>query len=459
MDLHSTSSNRHLSLTRQIQISGLIALLLFIGVVYLGTSFYSQIQAQNQNYEVGTVFSDRSVTQLQREILRLRNIIASPYLADENAFLLQTALVESRLNILKDSIKKIRPTPDIVAQAEEIDKGWQMVIPFLANWQFIQDDAEWRGETLAHIDITELLINDMVRQYEVLRTNRSQSFTTAGERLGQRLAAVLLLFILFMLTVVYNTYRFIKENTRAEAQLATYAAELERSNQELQQFANVASHDLQEPLRKIRTFGERLQMRNEDKLDGRSLDYIERMNNAAERMQTLIEDLLAFARVTAQADPFVKTDLNEIAQKVIVDLEGRIEEVRGRVEVASLPTIEADPLQMRQLLQNLISNGLKFHKPDEPPLVKIYAEQVAEHGRNQVLLCVADNGIGIEAKYQTTIFGMFQRLHGRTEVEGTGVGLAICRRIVERHNGIITVRSQPNQGATFVVTLPAKQTA
>jgi signal transduction histidine kinase len=216
----------------------------------------------------------------------------------------------------------------------------------------------------------------------------------------------------------------------------------------------VASHDLQEPLRKIRTFGERLQMRNEDRLDGRSLDYIARMNNAAERMQQLIADLLTFSRVTTESVPFETVDLNLVAQGVTADLEARIEQVAGQVIVTTLPTIEADPLQMQQLLQNLVGNALKFHRKDVPPVVTITGEVLTKNGRKQARLSVADNGIGIADAHLDTIFEMFQRLHGRSDYEGTGIGLSICRRIVDRHGGTIAVESQPGKGTTFIVTLP-----
>jgi PAS domain S-box-containing protein len=247
---------------------------------------------------------------------------------------------------------------------------------------------------------------------------------------------------------------------RSEAELKVFAAKLESSNRELQDFASVASHDLQEPLRKIQAFGDRLKTKYGDALGDGGRDYLERMQNAAGRMQTLINDLLTFSRVTTKAQPFVAVDLREVAEGVLSDLEARVERSGGRVEMGEMMTLEADPLQLRQLLQNLIGNALKFHQPDEPPLVKVWCERVAAAGGTGGELCrihVADHGIGFDEKYLDRIFTVFQRLHGRHAYEGTGVGLAVCRRIVERHGGSITAASEPGRGSTFLVTLPVSQ--
>lgn len=251
----------------------------------------------------------------------------------------------------------------------------------------------------------------------------------------------------------------IQKLQEAEKTLAAYAAELERTNSELQSFAYVASHDLQEPLRKIRTFGDRLQVHYAAALDGRGVDYLQRMQNAAERMQVLIHDLLLFSRVTTQAQPLQTVSLQNVIVGVLSDLEVHIEEVQAQVQVGALPTIDADPTQIRQLFQNLLSNALKFHKPDQPPVILVYSEKVVDNGRDPIhwQITVADNGIGFEEKYADRIFTIFQRLHGRHDYEGTGVGLAICRKIVERHQGHITAHSQPGEGATFIIILPERQ--
>jgi signal transduction histidine kinase len=258
----------------------------------------------------------------------------------------------------------------------------------------------------------------------------------------------------------------ITERKKAQKSLAERTAALARSNAELEEFAYIASHDLQEPLRKVQAFGDRLQVKYGEVLEARGRDYLTRMQNAATRMRQLIDDLLTYSRVTTKARPFEAVDLNAVVEDVIADLVVRIEETGGHVEVRDLPTIDADPIQMRRLFQNLIGNALKFHRNGVPPIVKIYAEGPEVEGA-PVLgdasadgLCrifIEDNGIGFDMAYVAQVFAPFQRLHGRSAYEGTGMGLAICRKIVARHGGEITVESEPDAGATFIITVPIKQ--
>lgn len=261
-----------------------------------------------------------------------------------------------------------------------------------------------------------------------------------------------------------NLERRVQERT---AQLTAVNKELERSNRELQDFAFVASHDLQEPLRKIQAFGDLLKTEYNQALGEEGRDFVERMQAASQRMNTLISDLLTFSRVTTKAQPFTPVDLTKVAQEVLNDLETRIQQTGGQVEIGALPEIEADPLQMRQLLQNLISNALKFYRPGVPPLVRLESHSVSQNDVNTggadgqkappddfCQITVTDNGIGFEEKYLDRIFTPFQRLHSRGEYEGTGMGLSVCRKIVERHGGAITAHSQPGAGSIFLITLP-----
>jgi two-component system sensor kinase FixL len=246
--------------------------------------------------------------------------------------------------------------------------------------------------------------------------------------------------------------RNITQRKLAEERLEETMAELQRSNAELQQFAYVASHDLQEPLRKIQAFGNRLKSKYAQALDERGLDYMDRMQNAAKRMQSLINNLLTLSRITTKAQPFVQVNLADVVRGVVADLELHVERAGGRVEAGDMPTIDADPTQMRQLLQNLINNALKFHEPEKKPVVKIHSQLMNETCK----ITVEDSGIGFDEKYLDRIFAVFQRLHGRGKYDGTGVGLTICQKIAERHGGSITAKSTPGQGATFIVALPVK---
>lgn len=248
----------------------------------------------------------------------------------------------------------------------------------------------------------------------------------------------------------------ITQRRLTEWRLAEQRLELERSNAALDEFASVASHDLQEPLRKILSFGDMLSTSAGPVLDASSKAHLARMLSSAMRMRTLISDLLMYSQVSTRAHSFVATDLDVIAREVIGDLEATIADAGGRVEVGALPVIDADPLQMRQLLQNLIGNALKYRRNDTPPIVTLSA---AKSNSRTCTITVADNGIGFNDNHKEKIFRMFMRLHGRSKYEGSGIGLAICRKIVERHRGSITATSTAGSGATFTVTLPVTHAA
>lgn len=311
----------------------------------------------------------------------------------------------------------------------------------------------------AHVEALLPRLESYVSEREVKARAQFDSLRT-GEWFSFGLGLALLTFL--GIAVFRPMARRLQEDFRrrdaTEAQLRAYAERLEQNNRDLQEFAYVASHDLQEPLRKILAFGDRLERLHGDELTPEGLDYLQRMLSASRRMQALIQGLLTYSRVTTRGRPFTQVDMNKVVHEVLEDLETVIEETGGEVEVGYLPTVEADPLQMRQLLQNLIANGLKFHRPGVPPRVRVEGRRrtIQENGqpREVTEIVVSDNGIGFDEKYLDRIFQPFQRLHGRTEYPGTGMGLAICRKIVERHNGTIHVRSQPGQGTTFTVQIP-----
>lgn len=234
-------------------------------------------------------------------------------------------------------------------------------------------------------------------------------------------------------------------------ELAEKNMKLQQSNRDLEHFAYVASHDLQEPLRKIQAFSDRITRIYSTKLDDQGRDYLSRMSGAASRMQRLIDDLLSLSRVSTKRNPIEWIDLNELATEVIGDLEFRVQSTGGRVDVGSLPRIVGDPVQIRQLFQNLIGNALKFHKPDVAPVVVVEA---ARFDGQYVELQFRDNGIGFDSSDAERVFLPFQRLHGRSQYEGTGIGLTIVQKIAERHAGSVRVESTPGVGSCFVLTLP-----
>ncbi len=242
----------------------------------------------------------------------------------------------------------------------------------------------------------------------------------------------------------------VKERTAA---LADVNEELERSNQALNDFTAIASHDLREPLRKIVLFGDFLRDSVKN-LSEKETDYIERMQTAVTRMQQFLDDLLSYSKVQLQVKPFAATDLEDEVKAVLSDLEVRIAETGGKVEILKLPAIDADRRQMGQLFLNLIGNALKFHREGVPPVITIDS---CKAENNCWTVTVADNGIGFEERFIEKIFKPFERLHGRSVYDGSGMGMAICQKIVERHHGTLTAKSVPGKGSTFIVTLPEKQ--
>jgi light-regulated signal transduction histidine kinase (bacteriophytochrome) len=253
------------------------------------------------------------------------------------------------------------------------------------------------------------------------------------------------------------------ERQQAEVAIREYAEELERSNRDLQDFANIASHDLQEPLRKIQIFSDLLHAHYEEMLDERGVDYLQRMQSASSRMQDLIDDLLTYSRISTKSQPVTSVDLNDTVREVLLDLDIQIEKTGAQIEVGELPTIEADPIQMNQLIQNLVANALKFHKKDQNPKIIIQMVPIGGSASEEAIdgrycqFSVEDDGIGFDQRFAERIFNPFQRLHGREDYEGSGMGLAICRKIVERHGGNIAAKSKKGKGAAFIVTLPHQQ--
>lgn len=238
---------------------------------------------------------------------------------------------------------------------------------------------------------------------------------------------------------------------------------LENANRDLDRFAFMSSHDLQEPLRKIRTFSDLLYSKYKMLLDDDAVRYISRIQKSAERMQTLIKDILEFSKVSYDDNSFIHTDLNMLVDEVVADLEPTVTEKQATIKVQGLPSIKVKPGLMRPLFSNLVENALKYCKKNVQPVINIYSECDDEKkeklnggSKKFCKIFVRDNGIGFDQKYADQIFDMFVRLHGNSEYEGTGIGLALCKQIVEKHRGFISALSKENEGSTFIISLPVK---
>ncbi len=248
---------------------------------------------------------------------------------------------------------------------------------------------------------------------------------------------------------IVEDFKDITERKRAEEALRRQAEELRRSNADLENFAYVASHDLKEPLRAVSGYLQLLERRHKAQLEPKARDFVDRAVKAAGRMDSLINDLLSYSRLSRQSKPPAPTDCNEVLVQVLENLETSIRDNGSTVRSSHLPTVVADRPQLVQLFQNLIANAIKFHG-DAPPEVSVNAEQ----RDNEWVFSVRDNGIGMEMEYADRIFDVFQRLHSTSAYPGTGIGLAVCRKVVERHGGRIWVESEPGKGSVFHFTIP-----
>lgn len=249
-------------------------------------------------------------------------------------------------------------------------------------------------------------------------------------------------------------------------QLLENIASLESANKDLDRFAFMASHDLQEPLRKIRTFSDRLYVKYNEILDEDGKANIFRIQKAAERMQNLITDILTFSKISSEKVEFVESDLNKIVGEVIHDMDDEVKMRAALIEVSHLPRLQVNPGLIKPLFQNLISNALKYSKKETPPAIRIKAESGNKNqiwsdqvSKSYCRIFIEDNGIGFDQRYAEEIFGMFKRLHRNSEFEGTGIGLALCKKIVEQHNGFISARSKVGEGSTFIISLPVRHTS
>ncbi|MBD2701603.1 CHASE3 domain-containing protein [Spirosoma sp. BT702] len=320
---------------------------------------------------------------------------------------------------------------------------------------------------------------DAIRRHVALMIDTEKTLMGSRNRQAERsfrntLIIIFVLSLLTFLALALSYWLLEQELARRQAnedqlrsyenQLKSQIRQLETSNEELERFAFVASHDLQEPLRKIQSFANLITERYANLFDADSAMFMGKISHSAERMSKLIKDLLNFSRISSHQEDFKAVDLNTIVQRILDDQELRIKGLDVEVEVSNLPTIQAVASQMDHLFNNLISNALKFTREGVRPKLRIYARPVDGDvytglvaGGTYIEITVEDNGIGFDEKYLEHIFKVFQRLHGKSAFEGTGIGLAICKRVVMYHQGYITANSQPDHGASFIIVLPESQ--
>jgi light-regulated signal transduction histidine kinase (bacteriophytochrome) len=346
---------------------------------------------------------------------------------------------------------------DFAAEKTGLESGQRAILNILED--FDAEKARMEGAQRASLNILDDFASEktQLQATQGAMVNILNDFSEEKANLEETQRAVLNILDDFekernVELINQQLHREIEERKRAEEELANQAQELGRSNAELQQFAYVASHDLQEPLRMVASFTQLLAQRYQGKLGADADEFIGYAVDGARRMQVLVNDLLAYSRVGTRAKEFAAVDCERVLQMVLANLEKTLEESRGQVTHDLLPRLQGDETQLCQVLQNLVGNALKFHG-SEPPRVHVSAQRV----RGEWRFAVRDNGIGIDPEHAERIFLLFQRLHTRAEYPGTGMGLAITKKIVERHGGRIWVESEPEKGSTFYFNLPMRE--
>ena len=476
--------------------SAWILMIALIVVVIAANSVYT-IHTLNELAAVeGRIFTTNkiidSINALHVAVLRTESGQRGFLLSDNPAYLEDYEKTLNKVNQLIDRVEENAITSDFDDQAERIEQlislAKQKLNELIKTVELAREDKHRKALAIFNSQIGldlydqfETLFNDIAEEERrlqsqhvaalvKLRTDSVNNLIISAATTGLLVIGMFFLLRLNIRETINHRRELEHHNMVLESrveertvELKVYSEELARSNRELEDFAFVASHDLQEPLRKIRAFGNRLSTGYQDVLDERGQDFLARMLNAAERMSMLISDLLAFSRVTTRGKDFADTDLNEVVSAVLDDLEIPIEETHAKITVDTLPVMRADPSQMNQLFLNLFSNALKFRLPDITPHISLRCVRVDNTeakkqnllpGLDWIKLTLQDNGIGFDQTFAEKIFAPFQRLHGRSEYKGTGIGLAVCRRIVERHNGVISAHSEPGNGARFDFYLP-----
>lgn len=457
---------------------GFVAALLLIAAGF-AISFYNYSQYNEANKRVGHTY--RVIGELNGVLSLMKDAetgVRGYVLSGDDLFLESNTIARSLLPGRLRELKRL--LADNAGQQRQMDTLIQFIDAKLLTGerQILarrNDQVVEKGDLLVgkvRMDRIRRQVARMVASEQQLMQTRNSG---VNDSFRNTLLVTLILSVLTFMTLVIS-YTLLEaeliRRQRNEDQLRSYEAELndrirqlEASNDELERFAFVASHDLQEPLRKIQSFGALLAQRYQAVLDGEGAVYLTKMNQSAERMSKLIKELLNFSRISTRPDEFVPVRVTDIVKQVLNDQELQIQALGAVVKVDRLPIIQAIPGQLDHLFTNLVGNALKFRRPDTAPVVYIRVEAVDGNqfpeltpGRKYYQFTVADNGIGFDEKYLDHIFKVFQRLHGKSAYEGTGIGLAICKKVVVHHNGFITAQSRPGEGASFVVVLPEKQT-
>lgn len=463
-------------MNRRIALGFLVSMVLIVSGFVL--SLYSYIQNGKDTERVRHTYQVIGALESTLSLLKDVETGSRGYIITDDSAYLEPYLTALRVlpvqlstlrTLLADNSKQAQRT--VVLEQLVRDKIATTKPDVKAELSDVRRDPTYSGEGKRRMDA--------IRQHVAVMVDTERSLMEVRNRQVSRSfqSTLTLIFGLSLLTVVALavSYRQLRgelaRRQGTEDQLRGYEVrlreqirQLEASNEELERFAFVASHDLQEPLRKIQSFATLVTDRYGDLFNAESRVFMDKISHSAERMSKLIKDLLNFSRMSTNREDFKPVDLEAIVQRILDDQELRIKGLNVRVDVGPLPVLQGVPSQLEHLFANLISNALKFLRPDVPPLLRIRAKPVDGDAypeliedRRYVEITVEDNGIGFDEKYVDHIFKVFQRLHGKGEFEGTGIGLAICKRVVVYHHGFITARSRPNQGATFVVVLPESQ--
>lgn len=473
-----------------------ISIVIFVIVVMAANSFYVVTTLNDLSALEARLFTTNrvinAVNSLHVAVLRVESGKRGFLLTHDERYLTDYTETLNSINEVMEEVEVSAYSSDIEKQSERI-KQLLTLTKLKLNEMIKAVELAKAGrydEAIAHVNANKgiVLYSDFETQFkEIDESERVMQGTHLANLMRLRRDSVNTLIISFTTTLllIITIFLLLKINAKEHEkhlleledinedlesriaertqELSMYSDELSRSNRELEDFAFVASHDLQEPLRKIRAFGNRLESGYADAIDDRGRDFLNRMLNAAERMSMLISDLLAFSRVSTRGKDFSDVDLNLVINSVIDDLEIAIDEKSAQINVDPMVTIRGDKSQLEQLFLNLLSNALKFQREGVTPLINIALSTPDDNDLKNMLqaddydwikITIQDNGIGFEQTFAEKIFAPFQRLHGRSEYKGTGIGLAVCRRIVERHNGHIDAQSTPDVGTAFTIIMP-----